>query len=78
MRLASVRLVIENRPARTATEPVRPHGPDDYTEPHTEGGSIAPATGAAVRRCNNAAANRPKLFRGPDGNLINVYSALAA
>jgi len=63
MKLASVRLVTDDLPALRAfysaltdTEPVTPFGPDDYAELHTEGGIIALATSAGIKRFNNAAA----------------------
>ncbi|MEU5264698.1 VOC family protein [Amycolatopsis sp. NPDC021455] len=73
MKLASVRLVTDDLPALTAfystltnTEPVTPFGPGDYAELHTEGGIIALASSAAVRRFNTdavvAAANRSAII----------------
>ena len=63
MKLASVRLVTDDLPALadfystlTGTEPVRPFGPDDYAELHTEGSIIALVTSAGVKRFNQDAA----------------------
>ncbi|MGW3967347.1 VOC family protein [Amycolatopsis sp. NPDC005003] len=72
MKLASVRLVTDDLPALTAfystltnTEPVTPFG-SDYAELHTDGGIIALADSAAVKRFNNnaavAAANRSAIL----------------
>ncbi|MDX3188112.1 VOC family protein [Streptomyces sp. MN03-5084-2B] len=63
MKLASVRLVTDDLPALTAfysaltdTKPVTPFGSGDYAELHTEGGIIALASSAAVKRFNTDAA----------------------
>jgi predicted enzyme related to lactoylglutathione lyase len=73
MKLASVRLVTDDLTALTAfysaltnTEPVTPFGPGDYAELHTDGGIIALAASAGVKRYNNfeaeAAANRSAIL----------------
>ncbi|GAA3292279.1 VOC family protein [Dactylosporangium vinaceum] len=73
MKLASVRLVTDDLPALadfyatlTGTDAVRPFGPDDYAELHTDGSIIALVTSAGVRRFNQdaavAAANRSSIL----------------
>ncbi|MTD56467.1 VOC family protein [Amycolatopsis pithecellobii] len=73
MKLASVRLITDDLPTLTAfystltnTEPVTPFGPGNYAELHTEGGTVALANSAAVKRFNNnaavAAANRSAIL----------------
>ncbi|MET9002661.1 VOC family protein [Amycolatopsis sp. NPDC004169] len=73
MKFASVRLVTDDLPTLTAfystltdTEPVTPYGSGGYAELHTEGGIVALADSAAVKRFNNnaavAAANRSAII----------------
>jgi len=92
VKLASVRLVTDDLPTLTAfysaltdSEPVTPYGSGDYAELHTEGGIIALADSAAVKRFNNnaavAAANRSAIIEfevdDVDAEFARVREALS-